>query len=151
MGVGGRGDRVGEISNLSFVRPFTRNTGNIVGRATSINQGRQVGLAAVEISDRDARTIGYGTTRCLVVDTPVDPDAEYAKPDTGPDDPPDPYMREAPSDGYFDLESVSNGRPIDLQRRIFSGELTPNVMRLDSASWELVEEGIVLARFPTSP
>jgi uncharacterized protein (TIGR00369 family) len=77
--------------NLSFVRPFTRNTGNIVGRATSIHQGRQVGLAAVEISDREDRTMGYGTTRCLIVDAPVDPDVEYPEPDTGPDDPPDPF------------------------------------------------------------
>jgi uncharacterized protein (TIGR00369 family) len=137
--------------NLSFVRPFTRNTGNIVGRATSIHQGRQVGLAAVEISDRDGRTMGYGTTRCLIVDLPVDSDVEYPEPDTGPDDPPDPYLREAPRDGYFDLESVINGSPVDLQRRIFTGELTPNVMRLASPSWELVGEGIVLARFPTSP
>ena len=137
--------------NLSFVRPFTRNTGNIVGRATSIHQGRQVGLAAVEISDRDGRTMGYGTTRCLIVDSPVDPDVEYPEPDTGPDDPPDPYMREAPSDGYFDLESISNGRPMDLLRHLSSGELTPNVARMSSASWEVVEEGTVLARFPTSP
>ena len=114
--------------NLSFVRPFTRNTGNIIGRATSIQQGRQVGLAAVEISDRDGRTMGYGTTRCLIVDSPVDPSIEYPEPDTGPDDPPDSYLREAPRDGYFDLESVINGRPVDLQRRIFSAELTPNVM-----------------------
>jgi uncharacterized protein (TIGR00369 family) len=137
--------------NLSFVRPFTRNTGNIVGRATSIHQGRQVGLAAVEISDRDGRTMGYGTTRCLIVDSPVDPDVEYPELDTGPDDPPDLYMREAPSDGYFDLESISNGRPMDLLRHLSSGELTPNVARMSSASWEVVEEGTVLGTFPTSP
>jgi uncharacterized protein (TIGR00369 family) len=95
--------------------------------------------------------MGYGTTRCLIVDLPVDSDVEYPEPDTGPDDPPDPYLREAPRDGYFDLESVINGSPVDLQRRIFTGELTPNVMRLASPSWELVGEGIVLARFPTSP
>lgn len=137
--------------NLSFVRPFTRNTGNIVGRATSIHQGRQVGLAAVEISDRDGRTMGYGTTRCLIVDSPVDPDVEYPEPDTGPDDPPDPYLREAPSDGYFDLESVLNGRPADLLGRLIAGELTPNVARLASATWEMIEEGTVVGRWPTSP
>jgi uncharacterized protein (TIGR00369 family) len=60
-------------------------------------------------------------------------------------------MREAPSDGYFDLESISNGRPMDLLRHLSSGELTPNVARMSSASWEVVEEGTVLARFPTSP
>jgi acyl-coenzyme A thioesterase PaaI-like protein len=62
-----------------------------------------------------------------------------------------PYLREAPVDGYFDLESVINGRPVDLQQRILSGELTPNVMRTASASWKLVEEGTMLGGFPTSP
>ncbi len=33
--------------------------------------------------------MGYGTTRCLIVDSPVDPDVEYPEPDTGPDDPPE--------------------------------------------------------------
>lgn len=137
--------------NLSFVRPFTRHTGNVVGRAASIHQGRQVGLAAVEIADREGRTMGYGTTRCLIADAPVDPDVEYPEPDTGPDEPPDPYLREAPSDGYFDLESISNGRPVDLQKRLISGELTPNVFRISAPSWEVVQEGTVLGRFPTSP
>ncbi len=60
-------------------------------------------------------------------------------------------MREGPTDGYFDLESISNGRPIDLPRRFISAELTPNVARLPSVSWEVVEEGTVAGRVPTSP
>jgi acyl-coenzyme A thioesterase PaaI-like protein len=54
-------------------------------------------------------------------------------------------------DGYFDLESVSNGRPMDLLKRIFSGELIPNAVRMASASWEVLDEGSVVGRFPNSP
>jgi uncharacterized protein (TIGR00369 family) len=137
--------------NLSFVRPFTRETGNIVGRATSIHVGRQVGLSAIEISDRLGRTMGYGTTRCLIVDVPVDMDAGYPEPETGPSDSPDPYLREAPSDGYFDLASVLEGTPIELQRRILAGEVTPNVVLLSGSRWEDPQPGAVTVNFPTSP
>jgi uncharacterized protein (TIGR00369 family) len=137
--------------NLSFVRPFDRETGNIVGRATSIHQGRQVGLSAVEISDRNGRLMGYGTTRCLVVDTPIDVEVEYPEPDTGPTDPPDPYLREAPNDGYFDLGTIVNGKPTEIQRRLIAGELIPNVARMFSPRWALHEEGTVTGTFPTSP
>lgn len=137
--------------NLSFVRPFTRDTGNIVGRATSVHQGSQVGLSAVEISDREGRLMAYGTTRCLILDAPIDLNAEYPEPDTGPDEPEDPYLRSAPEGSYFDLETVVNGRPIDVQRRIIAGEVTPNIGRLFGSSWEVEESGSATGTFQTSP
>ncbi|HEY7564632.1 MAG TPA: PaaI family thioesterase [Acidimicrobiia bacterium] len=137
--------------NLSFVRPFTRETENIVGRATSIHQGRQVGLAAVEISDHNGRIMGYGTTRCLIVDVPVDQKADLPEPDLGPDDPPDPYLRAAPTDGYFDLQSVVAGKPFDVLSRVSAGEPTPNFFRLASPVWEPPLEGRAVGHFPTSP
>ena len=137
--------------NLSFVRPVTRQTGNIVGRATSIHQGRQVGLSAVEISDRNGRTMGYGTTRCLILDAPVDADADFTEPDTGPDDPPDPYLRTEPVSGYFDLETVLEGRPIEIQRKVVSGQIIPNASRISALRWEMPSDGEISGRFPTSP
>lgn len=137
--------------NLSFVRPFTRETGNLVGKAASIHQGRQVGLSSVEISDRNGRLMGYGTTRCLINDVPVDPDAEYPDPDTGPDDPPDPYLREAPTDGYFDSETILSGVGLDIQRRILAGEVVPNIWRFSGYRWDEVAEGRATVRAPTTP
>jgi uncharacterized protein (TIGR00369 family) len=137
--------------NLSFVRPVTRQTGNIVGRATSVHQGRQVGLSAVEISDRDGRTMGYGTTRCLILDVPVDAGASLSLPDTRPDDPPDPYLWTAPEAGYFDLETVLEGRPIEIQKRIVSGQVIPNRDRISATRWEMPGDGEISAKFPTSP
>jgi uncharacterized protein (TIGR00369 family) len=137
--------------NLSFVRPFTRDTGNLVGRATSIHQGRQVGLSEVEISDRNGRIMGHGTTRCLIIDVPIDPDEEYPEPDLGPDEGPDPYLREPPSDGYLDLDTVINGEPVDIQKRLIAGEVTPNVQRLAGSRWHHHEPGLVTGEFHTSP
>jgi uncharacterized protein (TIGR00369 family) len=137
--------------NLSFVRPVTRQTGNMVARATSIHQGRQVGLSAVEISDRDGRIMGYGTTRCLILDVPVDPDADFPEPDTGPDDPPDPYLRTEPETGYFDLETALEGKPIEIQKRIVSGEVIPNRDRLLALRWGKPSDGEISGTFPTSP
>lgn len=137
--------------NLSFVRPFTRDTGNLVGRATSIHQGRQVGLSQVEISDRNGRIMGHGTTRCLITDVPVDLAENYSPPDLGPDDGLDPYMRTPPSDGYFDLETVINGEPLEVQKRIIANEVTPNIKRLTGARWHDPEPGYITGIFPTSP
>ena len=137
--------------NLSFIRPFTRETGNIVGRATSIHQGRQVGLSAVEISDRNGRTMGYGTTRCLILDVPVDADAVLPEPDTGPDHPPDPYLLTEPETGYLDLETVLEGRPIEILRRIVSGQITPNAGRVSALRWEMPGDGEIAGTFRTSP
>lgn len=137
--------------NLSFVRPFTRDTGNLVGRATSIHQGRQVGLSEVEISDRNGRTMGHGTTRCLIIDVPVDPDEIPPEPDLGPNDGPDPYLREPPSDGYLDLDTVISGEPVDIQKRLIAEEVIPNINRLYGSRWQLHEPGSVTGEFPTSP
>jgi uncharacterized protein (TIGR00369 family) len=138
--------------NLSFVRPFTRDTGNLVGRATSIHQGRQVGLSQLEISDRNGRIMGHGTTRCLIMDVPVDLVAEYPEPETGAEDGPDPYLREPPKeDAYFDLETVINGEPIEIQKRIIAGEVTPNIKHYTGAQWIHKGKGNITGVFPTSP
>jgi uncharacterized protein (TIGR00369 family) len=137
--------------NLSFVRPFTRQTGNIVGRATSIHQGRQVGLSAVEISDRNGRTMGYGTSRCLILDVPVDVDADFPEPDTGPDDPPDPYLWPEPETGYFDLATALEGKPIEIQKRVVSGQIIPNRDRISALRWDMPSDGEISGTFPTSP
>ena len=137
--------------NLSFVRPFTRETGNLVGRASSIHQGRQVGLSEVEISDRNGRIMGHGTTRCLIIDVPVDPGEVLPEPDLGPDDSQDPYLRQAPTDGYLDLDTVISGEPVDIQKRLFVGEVRPNVNRLAGAQWTFHEPGSLTGVFPTSP
>ena len=136
--------------NMSFVRPMSRKTANIVGRAETVHSGSQVGLSMIEITDPDGRMLAFGSTRCLVSDVRVDLHARYPAPDLGPTDPPDPWLRPAPEDGYFRLEEVLSGRPIELQQKTVTGEKIFPVWRLTGYRPTLVEEGHVKAVLPSA-
>lgn len=138
--------------NMSFVRPITRATTNIVGRARTIHLGTTVGLSSIEIADQNGRLLGFGSTRCLIGDVPVDVTADLPAPDTGPDDPPDPYLREPPSEGcYFSIDDIVALPPIELQRRAVAGEVYFPITRL--TGWRPVDmqPGRVVGTLPTSP
>jgi len=136
--------------NMSFVRPITRETERIVGKAETVHSGNQVGLSTVQITDQYGRMLGFGSTRCLIVDVPVDVSAEYAAPDTGPDNPQDPYLRPAPKGDYFSLDEVMNGTPIELQRESIERELVFPVWRLTGYRPTFVQDGYVESRLPSA-
>ena len=146
----GKSVATSELS-LSFVRPMSRNTANMIGRAESIHSGNQVGLSMIQITDQDGRLLAFGSTRCLISDVRVDPQAEVAPGDLGPTEPPDPYLRQPPDDGYFSLDQVMNGVPIELQRRTIAGERIFPVWRLTGYRPTAVEDGRVTAVLPSSP
>jgi uncharacterized protein (TIGR00369 family) len=145
----GKAVSTSELS-LSFVRPVSRKTASMIARAESIHSGSQVGLSTVQITDPEGRLLAFGSTRCLISDAPVDPGAEYPCPDLGPTEPADPYLRRAPEDGYFSLDQVMNGIPIDLQRRTTSGEKVFPVWRLTGYRPIAVDDGRLVAALPTS-
>lgn len=136
--------------SMSFVRPMSRNTVNIVGRAETAHSGNQVGLSMIHINDQDGRMLAFGSTRCLISEVPVDPQAEYPPPDIGLKDPPDPYLRPAPEDGYFNLEQVMNGAPIELQQRAIAKEKIFPVFRLTGYRPTIAEDGHCKAVLPSS-
>ena len=68
---------------MSFVRPLTAQTRNIVGRAETVHSGSLVGLATVQITDQDGRMLAFGSTRCLIADFPVDMNETFPEPDPG--------------------------------------------------------------------
>lgn len=139
--------------NLSFVRPMSRKTANMVGRAESIHSGGQVGLSMIQITDQDGRLLAFGSTRCLISDVPVDAAAAYPPPrlgPTGPTEPADPWQRPPPEDGYFSLDQVMNGTPIELQRRTIAGEKAFPVWRLTGYRPTAVEDGHATGVLPSS-
>jgi len=136
--------------SLSFIRPMSRKTANMVGRAETIHSGSQVGLSMIHITDQDGRMLAFGSTRCLISDVPVDVNAEYSPPDTGPSEPADPYQRPAPEDGYFSFDQVLNGTPIELQQRTVAGEKIFPVWRLTGYRPIAVEDGRVTSVLPSS-
>jgi len=135
--------------SMSFVRPMSRKTSNIVGRAETIHAGNQVGLSTIQITDQDGRMLAFGSTRCLITDVPVDLRANYAAPDLGPGEPDDPYLRPAPEEGYFTRDEVLNANPIELQQRTVSGEKIFPVWRLTGYRPTDVREGEVTAVLPS--
>jgi len=145
----GKAVATSELS-MSFVRPMSRKTANMIGRAETIHSGSQVGLSMIQITDQDGRMLAFGSTRCLISDVPVDFGAEYASPDLGPTDPADPYLRPPPEDGYFSLDQVMNGIPIDLQQQTVSGEKIFPVWRLTGYRPTAVEDGLVTSVLPSS-
>ncbi len=137
--------------SLSFVRPMSRKTVNIVGRAETIHSGNQVGLSMIQITDQDGRLLAFGSTRCLISDIAVDSTADYPPPAIGPSEPPDPYLRPAPDDGYFSRQEVMTGIPIELQRRTIAGEKIFPVWRLTGYRPTAVEDGSISAVLPSVP
>lgn len=136
--------------NMSFVRPMTRKTANMIGRAETVHSGSQVGLSMIQITDQDGRMLAFGSTRCLIADVPVDTSADYPPPRLGPTDTADPYLRPPPEDGYFNLDQVMNGRPIDLQRRSIAGEKVFPVWRLTGYRPTAIDDGHCRAVLPSS-
>jgi uncharacterized protein (TIGR00369 family) len=67
----GKAIATSELS-LSFVRPMSRETSNMIGRAETIHSGSQVGLSTVQITDQKGRLVASGSTRCLISDVPAD-------------------------------------------------------------------------------
>lgn len=122
----------------------------MVGRAEVVHCGGQVGLSTVEITDQEGRMLAFGSTRCLISDVAVDPGAEYPPPDLGPSEPPDPYLRSPPEDGYFGLDEILTGTPIDLQQRTLAGEVVFPVWRLTGYRPTVVTTGRATGVLPTS-
>lgn len=136
--------------NMSFVRPMSRNTTNMIGRADTVHSGNQVGLSTIQITDQDGRMLAFGSTRCMISDINADTDADYPPHEPGPNDPVDPYLRPPPDDGYFSLDQVMNGIPIDLQRITIKGEKIFPVWRLTGYRPTAVDDGLFRAVLPSS-
>jgi uncharacterized protein (TIGR00369 family) len=109
-----------------------------------------VGLSMIQITDQDGRLLAFGSTRCLISDVRVDPHAQYPAPDVGPTAPPDPYLRPAPQDGYFNLEEVMNGILIELQRRTIAREKVFPVWRLTGYRPMTIEDGLSTSVLPSA-
>jgi uncharacterized protein (TIGR00369 family) len=135
--------------SLSFVRPMSRNTSNMIGRAETIHAGTQVGLSMIQITDQNGRMLAFGSTRCLIADVPVDLNAPYPPPDTGPAEPADPWLRPPPKDGYFSIDEIMNGVPIELQRQTIGTKAFP-VSRLTGYRPTAIDDGRVTAVLPSS-
>lgn len=138
--------------NMSFVRPTSRSTTSLIGRAETIHLGQQVGLSSIRITDQTGRFLAHGTTKCLITDVPVDLDAEYPPPDIGPDDTPDPYLREdPPPSAYWTTDEIIGMVPIELMELALATDRRFPVWRMTGYEPVDVAPGSLTARIPSSP
>ncbi len=144
----GKAVTTSELS-MSFVRPMSRKTANMIGRAETVHSGNQVGLSTVQITDQDGRMLAFGSSRCLIIDVPAATVEISAPPEPRPPETPDPFRRPAPETGYFSLDEVTRGKPIELQRQSIAREPFP-VWRLTGYRPTTIEEGRVEAVIPSS-
>ncbi len=144
----GKAVTTSELS-MSFVRPMSRKTANMIGRAETVHSGSQVGLSMIQITDQDGRMLAFGSSRCLISDVPGALPGGAAPPEPEPSETPDPFRRPAPGNGYFSAEEILRGTPIDLQRKSMTREPFP-VWRLTGYRPTVVEEGRVHAAIPSS-
>jgi uncharacterized protein (TIGR00369 family) len=86
----------------------------------------------------------------LISDVPVDPNADYAPPDLGPADSPDPYARPAPESRFFTLDQLLNGTPIELQRLTIEEKKIFPIWGLTGFRFNSVEDGHLTGTLPSS-
>ncbi len=137
--------------SINYLRPATRDTGTMIGRARSVYLGRDVGVSEATIEDRHGRTLAHATTRCVVVDIPFDSDAELGLPAENIDEPADPYLRTPPDSAWSEL-SVFEGEKVPSMRRFVDGVHPPGpVQLLTGARFMSVEHGRAAMSWPASP
>ncbi|HET7453116.1 MAG TPA: PaaI family thioesterase [Thermoanaerobaculia bacterium] len=138
--------------SMSFIRPMSRKTSNMVGRAEVIHSGNQVGLSMVQITDQDGRTLAFGSSRCLVVDALAAGGGGETGPaaSRGANAAPDPWQRPAP-EGHFTFDQITNGVPIELQRLALADAPRFPIWRLTGFRGVAVEDGHFEATLPCSP
>lgn len=136
--------------NICYVRPMSRETPNIVGRAKTVHSGSQVGLSTAEITDHQGRMLAFGSSRCLITDFPVDLKTRYPEPDLGPSDHCDPYLRPPPEISPQDLADFGDVVPIQCQQNTIAEGLTHPVWHFTGYRPRVVKDGYCQSTLPSS-
>ncbi|NIR42175.1 MAG: hotdog fold thioesterase, partial [Actinobacteria bacterium] len=137
--------------SINYLRVAARASDRLVGRGRSVYLGRDVGVAEATIEDANGRTMAHATTRCVVVDVPIMPDAVTPPIPEPITDPPDPYLRPVPDGLRFDPAEWS-GTPLDTQRRFIAGELPRSPLEtLMGLTMHEIDDGRGAGTLPASP
>ena len=113
--------------SMSYIRPATVRSGELVATSRAIHVGRSVGLSDVLVKDSAGTLLAHGSSRLFVTTVPLDVsepeigDVAYSPPLQSS---PDPFMRDAVGHvmSLADLEKMSG---LEMWQRYLSGELAP--------------------------
>jgi uncharacterized protein (TIGR00369 family) len=138
--------------SMSFLRP-ARPGGTIVASGQTIHAGRSVGLAEAFLLEAESeRLIAHGTSRLSIL-PPLDDRPQIIDPPrlaVGPEDPPDPYLRDprgevVPQSAWGSLSGA------ELLGRIVGGEFGhPPISRLTGCALIDFGDGEATMRLPLS-
>jgi len=137
--------------SINYIRPPSLNSGTLVGRGRSVYLGREVGVAEATVEDGQGRTLAHATTRCVVLDIPVDEFSALPEPSEPISDPPDPYLRDVP-EGSVLGPTIWDGDKLVSQRRLISREFPRSPIEiLTGLEFLSVDEGRSRLSWPASP
>jgi uncharacterized protein (TIGR00369 family) len=54
---------------ISLVRAITPDTGEVRAEGKVLNEGRRIGTAEGQVTDRSGRLLAHGTTTCLIFES----------------------------------------------------------------------------------
>jgi uncharacterized protein (TIGR00369 family) len=146
----GKAVTTSELS-INYIRPPSLQAGILVGRGKAVYLGRDVGVAEATVEDGQGRTMAHATTRCVVLDVPIDAEAILPSPADPITDPPDPYLR-TPPEGSVTGPEVWDGDRLSVQSRLVGGELPPGpVQLLTGMEFTNIDKACAQLTFPASP
>ncbi|MFL5798054.1 MAG: PaaI family thioesterase [Actinomycetota bacterium] len=131
--------------SMSYLRPASTDSGELVGRARLIHAGKRVALSEINVEDARGRLLAHGTTRCFLFEPlrvpPEPPDAESLEPYRPRHETPDPWQRE-PLGEVVPQEVWDERSGLEVSRAMIAGELPPPpVHHFTGGRFTEVEEG----------
>lgn len=138
--------------SISFVRTARPDGGLLAGRAHTVHTGRSLALSRVEITDAPGRLLAHGSTRCVVLDVPVDPAAPWPDPPPPRDEGHLDIWQRPPRGSVITFDDVSGMSGLELMRAFMAGELpAPPVGHLTGLRPVEAKEGYAAFSMPTTP
>lgn len=132
---------------LSFLRPATLESENLIARGRLLHGGRSVALSEVSIDDAHGHHLAHGTTRGFVLHAPGVPDAEPLE--TPVYETPDPYLR--PVAGKpLDADGWARKTGLEVLRDCIAFETAPPIYHLTGLHPVEADEGTCTFAMPAS-
>jgi uncharacterized protein (TIGR00369 family) len=137
--------------SLSFLRPATLDSGNLIARARLIHGGRTVALSEVSIDDSKGHHLAHGTSRGFLLTAPAAPPPDGEAAVRTRYETPDPYQRRPLIGAPIDLERWSRISGLEALRGCIALENVPPVYHLTGLRPTEAAEGECTFTMPATP
>lgn len=137
--------------SMSFLRPASMGSGNLVAKARLVHLGRSLGLSEVLIEDSSGRLLGHGSSRCFIRGFPIPDGFDSSSIPVQKYDTPSPFERE-PYGTVLAPQQIAAVSGLDLVRAYLEGEFPPPpIANLTGLRPVEASEGEATWSMPASP